>query len=208
MRVAYKQLSKKEPFLSKDQFYIVIGMYSNIKETTHKKYIIENDIGQIISYSSELFDVLNSKNSTFWSCDNKENLIPTEIAYKSFWEDFYNDNSIAVSLFSEVKSKIYIEELTKEEVKELIKNNDGKYVDIILKGLSIFPQRQYIEDVVEYCKDILQNSDEMEKLKYAFLFLVNFREISIENLFVEWAIDEYINCSELMDIINKYFEKI
>ncbi len=206
MRIAYKKINHREVALNKYGFYIVIGIQRRGEGDSDNRYIIENDNGQLMSYSSDLFEVINHKYSSYWIENEEKAIMPREISYKTFWEDFYNDEQVAIQVLSEVKSKIYLEELTTEEVKQIIRDKDERYIYLVIKALSMLPDKQYVGDIIEYCHCFLDDYKKEVSIKDAFLYLSNFKESKVEDLFVKYLLNSEVEIEEATAIVNKYFE--
>jgi hypothetical protein len=77
-------------------------------------YRLEDDDGVVIPYPSSIFEIVSNKISYCWvpyrEANDSYSLIPLQWAYRSFWDDFYNDEPRALNLLQNAKIMMYLEE--------------------------------------------------------------------------------------------------
>lgn len=73
-------------------------------------YRIKDNDGRVIPYSSKLFEISSNKIPKCWvayqSGEREFELLPSLWARKYFWDDYYNDDPIALAEFEKAEREI------------------------------------------------------------------------------------------------------
>ena len=212
MKVRYERTNGEQPYLTNKKLYVIISIeFENSIEQSGEyiRYILENDIGQIMPYKANMFEVECSKLSSTWifnkKNDNNYSIIPKDIAYNSFWEDFYNDDDIAVFKLLKVKSQIYLEDLSDSEIAEIINDAPEGKLELILNALTQEKNDKFIEQVIDYCILQLNQYSNESLLISAFKYLSTFKKNKVEDFFIEFLSTTLTSNDELIQIVNRYF---
>ncbi|MHC1748028.1 MAG: hypothetical protein AB9856_06505 [Cellulosilyticaceae bacterium] len=212
MKVRYEGKNGEQPYLTNKKVYTVISVeFENACEQSGEyiRYRLENDIGQIRAYKANMFDVECSKLSSTWifnkKNENNYSIIAKDIAYNSFWEDFYNDDNIAVLKLLNVKSQIYLEDLSDSEIAGIIKDAPEEKLELILNALTQEKNNKFIEQVIDCCKLQLNKYSNESLLISAFRYLSTFKQNQVEEFFIEFLSTTLTNNEELIQIVNRYF---
>lgn len=219
MKVKYTNTDKNEPNLSKNKIYYVIAVeFSNSDSMSgnYIKYRIMNDMNQVIPYSAKDFDVVSGKLSTYWVYNagsaNDYSILPKELAYFQFWDDFYNDDKKALELFESSYMKIIMEEASTYEIKEILKRNEYE-VSLILRGLGDSQNNDFLKDVLEIVKKEFTLFKAYSRVKIKPILIECFEYLSkiggekTDELFVKYYENIVWQCKELDMIVNEYFSK-
>ncbi len=130
--------------------------FSNSLSTSgnYIKFRLQNDDNSIIPYSANLFEIVSDKLNSAWIFNQKTKnnywILPKEISYNSFWEDYYNDEIVARKHFNHVKEVLYLEELAEEDVHDILYSNKEEEIDFILNVLMKNKCDRFINYVVDY----------------------------------------------------------
>lgn len=212
MKVQYIDFNNNESNLTLHKKYIVFAIEFDNKLTASGKYIkfrLQNDDNSIIPYPAELFEVVSNKLSSTWIFNhkNKDNywLLPKDISYDSFWEDFYNDDIVAYERFNQVKEIVYFEELTDEEIQDILSSNNEDEINFILKVLTKNRCDKFVNDVVKYASTELNNYKNSTSLLVAFKYLSLFKQTEVDVLFINYLENIENGCDDLTKIVNGYF---
>ncbi|WP_066496652.1 hypothetical protein [Abyssisolibacter fermentans] len=219
MKVKYTNTDKNEPNLSENKIYYVIAIeFSNSDSMSgnYIKYRIMNDMNQVIPYSAKDFDVVSGKLSTYWVYNagsaNDYSILPKELAYVQFWDDFYNDDKKALELFESSYMKIIMEEASTDEIKEILQRNEYE-VSLILRGLGDSQNNDYLKDVLEIVKKEFTLFKAYSRVKIKPILIECFEYLSkiggekTDELFVKYYENIECQCKELDMIVNEYFSK-
>lgn len=111
-------------------------------------------------YSISLFKVVSDKVNSDWILWNKPNnssaLLPKQFAYLSFWEDYYNDELEALSIFNLVKEQLFQEELEGNEVREIFEIENEDEITFVLNVLFKTKDNRFINQAIQYVKTKLE----------------------------------------------------
>lgn len=131
--------------------------------------------------------------------------MPREISYNSFWEDFYNDEIIALKKFNHVKEVLYLEELTDEEIQDILCGNKEDEIDFILNALMKNKCDRFVNHVVNYASTELSRYNKSSSLLVAFKYLSAFKQIEIDDFFISYLTNIENGYDELTEVVNGYF---
>jgi hypothetical protein len=88
--------------LTKDNEYLVVAIFVSIRSNS-LKYNLVDDYNRLAFYESNLFEVIDHKIDSDWIFEqNHEDtfmFLPEGLAYVSFYEDYHNDDPIAIEKF-------------------------------------------------------------------------------------------------------------
>lgn len=77
-------------------------------------YRLKDNDGIVLPYPSRLFDISSSRLPSCWICYKKGHysysILPNTWARESFWDDYYNDDDIAIEEFTKAEKEILSEE--------------------------------------------------------------------------------------------------
>ena len=218
MRVKYINRDKNEPNLSENKTYHVIAVeFSNSDSISgnYIKYRIMNDMNQVIPYSAKDFNVLSGKLSTSWVFNAKSandySILPNEIAYTGFWEDFYNDDKRALELFESSYLRIIMEDASADEVKEYLLSNNEYEVSLILKGLGNTRNSDFINEAIELVKKEFSVFSAFSRTKTTPVIIECFNYLSkvggniVDELFLTYYENVEWQCEELDAIVNDFY---
>ncbi|MEK3670074.1 MULTISPECIES: hypothetical protein [unclassified Paenibacillus] len=174
-------------------------------------YRIENDANQVVPYPSALFESVSDKVNSDWILWNKPNnssaLLPRQFAYLSFWEDYYNEELKAITIFNSVKEQLISEELEENEVREFFENEDEEKIIFILNGLIKTGDNRFVNQVIRYMKSKLEEGlREDNTAILAFRYLSQFKDSEVENYFLYYLMNIELGNDQLTEIVSKYFE--
>ncbi|QSX06728.1 hypothetical protein JYG23_04590 [Sedimentibacter sp. zth1] len=220
MKVKYINTDKHNPNLSVDKIYYVIAIeFSNSDSMSgnYIKYRILNDMNQVIPYSARDFDVVSGKLSTSWVYNarsaNDYTILPSEIAYVHFWEDFYNDDRKALGLFESTYLRIIMEEASAEEIKEFLLSNNEYEVSLFLRGLGNTSNNDFINEVIELVKKEFSLFSVFSKIRATPLLIECFNYLSkvggdiVDELFLKYYENVEWQCVELDMIVNDFYSR-
>ncbi len=209
MRVQLKDTITLQTNLSFDQRYIVYEIESAPSEYTY--YRIENDAKQVVPYDAALFDVVSDKLYGDWIELNKPNQssarVPREIAYITFWEEFYNDEPKALRAFRQVKARLYLEELEESEVKDILESKNEDEIYFVLTTLISTKCDTFMNEIIQFAKTRLEENmySEDDILVAAFQYLSLFKDEHINEFFIYYLTNIELGNDKLTDIVNNYF---
>lgn len=212
MRVRFKGRKGEEPYLRNGKSYIVIAIeFTNMPgQLGAIRYMLENDMGEVEPYTSNMFEIESSRLSTTWIFNKrKENhylIISKDLAYNSFLEDYYNGDEVAISKMVDAKAKIYLEELSDDEILYIIKHNVNEKIDVVLYGLTQERNDSFIDEVINYCRLHLERDEDERLLISHFKYLSTFNKKQIEDFFIEYLSITLMSNSKLISIVNEYFD--
>ncbi|MEK4370544.1 hypothetical protein [Paenibacillus sp. FSL R5-0473] len=209
MRVQFKDKSEMQIDISIDKKYTVFEIESTVSGETY--YRIENDANRILPYDATLFNVVSDKLNNDWTVLNKPNQsstrLPEEIAYLTFWEDFYNDEPKALRAFKQVKSRVYLEELEASEITNILESDNQDEIHFVLNALIKAKCGTYTKEVIRFAKtklgDDLYSEDDI--LWTAFKYLSLFQEEDINDFFVYYLTNIELGNDDLTEIASNYF---
>ncbi|OPH60465.1 hypothetical protein BC351_18425 [Paenibacillus ferrarius] len=215
--------SKDYNAITVNNCYIVLSIEVYDKECSsfaksvgnHLLYRIENDTGSVIPYPSTLFQVISGKLPRGWVVVQDQScfkVLPESWSFDSFWESYYNDDSTTLELYKIEKESMLLEELTVNEISRTFRENDSSKIDTILYAMINHEDKRFMGIVLEYSKASLQNDSKYfssnslsNSLVLAFTYLSRFKIIEVEEFFIDYLAESYIQKQKLTDIINDYF---
>ncbi|MFX3651384.1 MAG: hypothetical protein ACE3K2_06215 [Paenibacillus sp.] len=209
MRVQLKNKSEMQIDISIDKKYTVFEIESI--PSGEQYYRIENDANRILSYDATLFNVISDKLSGEWIVLNKPNQsstrLPEEIAYLTFWEDFYNDEPKALRAFKQVKSRVYLEELEASEITNILESDNQDEIHFVLNAFIRAKCGTYTKEVIRFAKTKLSDDlySEDDILWTAFKYLSLFQEEDINDFFVYYLTNIELGNDELTEVVSNYF---
>ncbi|NMO94331.1 hypothetical protein [Paenibacillus lemnae] len=207
--------------LNKSYIVLSIEVYdmknSNFAQSVgnHILYRIENDNGSVVPYPSALFQVKSGKLSKGWAAIQSHEcfqLIPESWTIDGFWEKYYNDDNKTLELYKKEKQSIFLEELTTNEIINIImRNEDSMDKETILYALINHKDERFIDTILEYSRKSLQNDihyyssiEVSHSLVLAFIYLSKFNSSKVEDYFIEYLSEPALK-KQLTDIVNSYF---
>ncbi|AIF51843.1 hypothetical protein [Pelosinus sp. UFO1] len=212
MKIKYIDSNGKELNLTLHKSYIVFAMEFSNNSSVSGEYIkfrLQNDDNSIVPYPASLFEIVSDKLSSTWIFNQKTKnnywIMPMEICYNSFWEDFYNDEIVAIKNFNHVKEVLYLEELTEEEIQDILCSNKEDEVDFILNALMKYKCDRFVNHVVNYASTELSSYNKSSSLLSAFKYLSVFKQIEIDELFINYLTNIENGSDELTKVVNGYF---
>ncbi|WP_454192466.1 hypothetical protein [Paenibacillus sp. Marseille-Q7038] len=210
MRVCLKKDAERQENLSVIKKYIVYSVETS--KNGEEFYRIENDVNQVVPYSTSLFEIVSDKVNPDWILWNKPNnssaLLPKQFAYLSFWEDYYNDELEALKKFNLVKEKLLQEELEENEVREIIEMENEEKITFILNFLFKSKDNRFINQVIHYIKSNLEKNYGVDNTTLlAFQYLSLFNQSEVEDFFLYYLTNIELGNDQLTAIVNEYFSK-
>lgn len=215
MKVKYISNDWNEPNLTENKIYYVIAVEFSNSDTmsgNYIKYRILNDMNQVRPYSAKNFDVLSGELSSNWVY-NAYSLIPSEIAYATFWEDFYNDDKIALELFQSSYLRIFMEGASNDEINEYLFSNNEYEVSLILRGLRKTENSNFINEVVELVKKKFSLFSAFSNFKATPLIVECFNYLSkmggnlVDDFFIKYYENLEWQCEELDAIVKDFYSR-
>ncbi|WP_133120407.1 hypothetical protein NSQ20_05230 [Paenibacillus sp. FSL K6-1122] len=209
MRVQLKDTLALQTNLSFDQKYIVFEIESAPSGDTY--YRIENDAMRVVPYDSSLFNVVSDKLNGDWTILDKPNQssarLPREIAYMTFWEEFYNDEPKALRAFNQSKARLYLEELDDTEIKDILESNNEEEIYFVLNTLIRTKCDTFTNEMIQFAKKRLEENRYPEDniLLATFQYLSLFQEEHINEFFVYYLTNIELGNDELTEIVSNYF---
>ncbi|WP_128100477.1 hypothetical protein [Paenibacillus sp. DCT19] len=209
MRVQLKDTITLQTNLSLDRRYFVYEIESTPSGNTY--YRIENDAKQVVPYDSALLNVVSDKLYGDWTDLKKpyqsSAKVPREIAYITFWEEFYNDDPKALRAFSKVKARLYLEELEESEIKDILESNNEDEIYFVLNTLISVKSDTFTNEIIQLAqtKLIENNYPEDDVLTAAFQYLSLFQEEHINEFFIHYLTNIELGNDKLTEIVNNYF---
>lgn len=220
MKVKYISNDWNEPNLTENKIYYVIAVEFSNSDTmsgNYIKYRILNDMNQVRPYSAKNFDVLSGELSSNWVYNarstNDYSLIPSEIAYATFWEDFYNDDKIALELFQSSYLRIFMEGASNDEINEYLFSNNEYEVALILRGLRKTENSNFINEVVELVKKKFSLFSAFSNFKATPLIVECFNYLSkmggnlVDDFFIKYYENLEWQCEELDAIVKDFYSR-
>lgn len=220
MKVKYISNDWNEPNLTENKIYYVIAVEFSNSDTmsgNYIKYRILNDMNQVRPYSAKNFDVLSGELSSNWvynaRATNDYSLIPSEIAYATFWEDFYNDDKIALELFQSSYLRIFMEGASNDEINEYLFSNNEYEVSLILRGLRKTENSNFINEVVELVKKKFSLFSAFSNFKATPLIVECFNYLSkmggnlVDDFFIKYYENLEWQCEELDAIVKDFYSR-
>lgn len=212
MKVKYIDSNDMEANLTLNKNYIVFAIeFSNNLSASGEyiKFRLQNDDNSIIPYPANLFKIVSDKINSTWIFNQKDKnnywIVPKEISYNSFWEDFYNDEIVARKHFNHVKEELYLEELTEEEIQDILCSNKEEEIDFILNVLMKNKCDRFVNHVVNYASTELSSYKKSTSLLTAFKYLSVFKQKEIDEFFINYLTNIEIGSDELTKVVNGYF---
>lgn len=182
---------------------------------SHIVYRIENDDGTVVPYPSNLFQITSGKIPAGWKAIHESGcfrITPDIWFFDDFWEKYYNGDSNVMGLYIDGKQKIILEELSIDEINNIIREGDSLSLQTILSALIKYNDERFLNVMLEYSKACLQNdnyyysSNEVSHLLVlSFNYLSMFKITEIENFFIEYLTDS-IQKEELTRVVNDFFK--
>ena len=212
MKVKYIKSNDTEPNLTINKNYIVFAIEFSNDLSVSGEYInfrLQNDDNSIIPYPANLFEIVSHKLGSTWIFNqkNKNNywILPEQISYNSFWEDFYNDEILARKYFNHVKEVLYLEELTEEEIQDILCGNKEEEIDFILNVLMKNKCDRFVNHVVNYASAELLRYKQGSPLLAAFEYLSVFKQLEVDDFFISYLTNIENGYDELTKVVNDYF---
>lgn len=220
MKVKYISTDGNEPNLTKNKMYYVIAVEFSNSDTmsgNYIKYRILNDMNQVIPYSAKYFDVLSGQLSSNWVYNarsvNNYSLLPSEIAYTSFWEDFYNDDKRALELLESSYLRIIMESASNDEIREYLFSSNEYEVSLILRGLRKSENSNFINEVIELVKKEFSLFSAFSSFKASPVIIEYFNYLSkvggnlVDDFFIKYYENVEWQCEELDLIVNDFYSR-
>ncbi|MEK5236175.1 hypothetical protein NST99_10840 [Paenibacillus sp. FSL L8-0470] len=208
MRVCLKEDLAKKENLSMNKIYIVFSVETS--KNGEKFFRVENDVNQIVPYSISLFKVVSDKVNSDWILWNKPNnssaLLPKQFAYLSFWEDYYNDELEALSIFNLVKEQLFQEELEGNEVREIFEIENEDEITFVLNVLFKTKDNRFINQAIQYVKTKLEKNYGIDDTTLlAFQYLSLFNQSEVKDYFLCYLTNIELGNDQLTAVVNDYF---
>ncbi|APO44097.1 hypothetical protein BS614_08820 [Paenibacillus xylanexedens] len=209
MRVQLKDTLALQTNLSSVRKYIVFEIEAAPSGDTY--YRIENDANRVVPYDSSLFNVVSDKLNGDWTILDKPNQssarLPREIAYMTFWEDFYNDEPKALRAFNQAKARLYLEELEDTEIQNILESNNEEEIYLVLNTLIRTKCDTFTHEMIQFAKKRLEENRYPEDniLLATFQYLSLFQEEHINEFFVYYLTNIELGNDELTEIVSNYF---
>ncbi|MEK8212694.1 MULTISPECIES: hypothetical protein [unclassified Paenibacillus] len=208
MRVCLKEGLAKKENLSMNKNYIVFSVETS--ENGEKFFRVENDVNQVVPYSISLFKVVSDKVNSDWILWNKPNnssaLLPKQFAYLSFWEDYYNDELEALSIFNLVKEQLFQEELEEIEVREIFEIENEDEITFVLNVLFKTKDNRFINQAIQYVKTKLEKNYGIDDTTLlAFQYLSLFNQSEVKDYFLCYLTNIELGNDQLTAVVNDYF---
>ncbi|WP_379143041.1 hypothetical protein [Paenibacillus sp. sgz500992] len=208
MRVCLKEDLAKKENLSMNKIYIVFSVETS--KNGEKFFRVENDVNQVVPYSISLFEVVSDKVNSDWILWNKPNnssaLLPKQFAYLIFWEDYYNDELEALSIFNLVKEQLFQEELEEIEVREIFEIENEDEITFVLNVLFKTKDNRFINQAIQYVKTkVVKNYGIDNTTLLAFQYLSLFNQSEVEDYFLYYLTNIELGNDRLTAVVKEYF---
>ncbi|OMD48342.1 hypothetical protein BSK56_11200 [Paenibacillus borealis] len=208
MRVCLKEDLAKKENLSMNKKYIVYSVETS--KNGEKFFRVENDVNQVVPYSISLFKIVSAKVNSDWILWNKPNnssaLLPKQFAYLSFWEDYYNDELEALSIFNLVKEQLFQEELEEIEVREIFEIENEDEITFVLNVLFKTKDNRFINQAIQYVKTkVVKNYGIDNTTLLAFQYLSLFNQSEVEDYFLYYLTNIELGNDRLTAVVKEYF---
>ncbi|AIQ17237.1 hypothetical protein H70357_11660 [Paenibacillus sp. FSL H7-0357] len=208
MRVCLKEDLAKKENLSMNKIYIVFSVETS--KNGEEFFRVENDVNQIVPYSISLFKVVSAKVNSDWILWNKPNnssaLLPKQFAYLRFWEDYYNDELEALSIFNLVKEQLFQEELEEIEVREIFEIENEDEITFVLNVLFKTKDNRFINQAIQYVKTkVVKNYGIDNTTLLAFQYLSLFNQSEVEDYFLYYLTNIELGNDRLTAVVKEYF---
>ncbi|MCM3174232.1 hypothetical protein [Paenibacillus sp. MER 99-2] len=209
MRVQLKDTITLQTNLALGQRYFVYEIEYTPSGNTY--YRIENDAKQVVPYDSALFNVVSDKLYGDWTDLNKPNQssvkVPEDVAYITFWEEFYNDDPKALRAFRKVKARLYLEELEESEIRDILESNNEDEIYFVLNTLISVKRDTFTNEIIQLSQTKLveNNYPEDDVLTASFQYLSLFQEEHINEFFIHYLTNIELGNDKLTEIVNDYF---
>lgn len=210
MRVKCVQNKKKFPNIVLNKTYTVYeGEYVLVSNKKYNiNFKIQDDYGSIIPYDAECFEVISDKNSNYVEkkiTENKFKFTHKFISYDGFWSMLYDEAGTSLDDFWNAKKDIYMVEMSKEEMCEIIKGKNDDERDFIMKLAIEIKDDYFIDDVIKFCRKQLLEWSVNNGLEILFLYLSNFKVDRVNDFFIEYLSEYEKGTEDINKIVNNYF---
>lgn len=209
MKVKLRNNLDKPINLSFEKKYIVYSI--EFSQSGDIYYRIENDSNKVVPYLSTLFDVVSNHTNSDWILWEKPNngsaSLPKQFADPMFWENYYNDDPKTLSLFNQVKERLYLEELEESEINEILDRGREEDITVIFNALIKAKSETFNPKIIQFAKSKLEESSfkEYDLLKLAFKYLSLFNNENVNDFFLYYLTNIELGTKELTEIVNEYF---
>lgn len=220
MKVKYISTYKNEPNLSDSKIYYVIAIeFSNVESMSgdYIKYRILNDMNKVIPYSAKNFDVLSGKLSSNWvycaRSTNNYSILPNEMAYAGFWDDYYNDDKKALELFESSYQRIIMDDVSADEIKECLLSNNEYERCLIIRELGNVSNDEFIDEVIGLIENEFSQLSAYSINKETTVIIECFNYLSkvggdiVDEFFLKYYENIEWQCEELDVIVSEFYSK-
>lgn len=218
MKVKYIRNDGNEPSLTFNNTYFIVGVEFSSKSQEPSKYIqfrVLDDELQVTLCEAKDFEIIKGEIDSNWEFVNrKENdytIIPKLISYNSFWENYYDDDKLAVKALNDVYIELISKYSTDCEIKEMINSKDAIKATNAIKSLRLKSENQFDELVVNRIKHEIHELMNYSNPKVNSLILEGFEYLSektsdaVEELFLGYYEQTILHCEKMDEIVSGYF---
>lgn len=192
-----KAISNKE-----DRDITISKLYPVLIKKENEIRIVD-DFGGLSIYELKDFQIFTENVSSY--IKDTDSLVYKLVDYSTFLEEYYNDEKKARENVVNSKKNIFDEDLTADELVELITSenysNDEKisFIDVIGNEMSDKLARVLSKYFMNSC------NRELELLLPTFKLLSKYHNQEVDDLFLKWISDDTIDNTSMQNIIIEYF---
>ncbi|MFP9128428.1 hypothetical protein [Niallia sp. BSM11] len=202
--------NSKNLYLTEDKIYTVYeGEFKQANEEKEFTLLkIEDDYGSIIPYEAQFFDVFSNNIENYAISkieEEKYKLTHKYISYKGFWSMLYEEAGTSLDDFWAAKKDIYKQEMSKEEMKEILEGINENEKDFILELLIEIKDDKFIDQVIGICRKKLNKHAILGSDDLLFKYLHEFQDDRVNDFFIEYLTEYYDGNEEINKIVSSYF---
>ncbi|MCR3759660.1 hypothetical protein KYB31_11785 [Clostridium felsineum] len=212
MRIKCINNSNKLPNITINKVYTVYEgeVTISVGEKQYYMFKIEDDYGSVIPYEAKYFEIISNKNTNYIEKNISENTYKFThkfISYDKFWSMLYDEAGSSIEDFWNAKKDIYMSEMGKQEMYEIIKRDKEDERDFILKMLLETNDDCFIENVIKLCQKQFSEWTLNKNMETEFLYLSHFKSDCINEFFIEYLAEIEKGNEKLDRIVYEYFNK-
>lgn len=184
--------------------YIVVNNNKNFKS-----FRIIDDFGGVSIYEESDFEITCS-NLQNYNCEKVDSIVGfthENIDYRSFLENYYNDDDIALKKLKEALVIIYSADCSNKELVSYIVSNPLPIDDqlIILQAISSKMNESTASELVNHYSPFLLEADN-ELVEMLFRLLSNCKSDEVYDLFLKYYSITVGNNQDIDDIVIRYMD--
>lgn len=210
MRVKCIERDNSLPDITQNKIYSVFEceFIKNDEEINYNSFRIQDNYGSVIPYEAKYFKIISSNNSNYVEkkiAEDKYKLTHKFISYNGFWAMFYEEDGTSLDDFWRAKKDIYIQEMSQDEMREILQGENQDERDFILELLMETKDDYFIEDSIKIGRKQLKEWTTNHSLETLFLYISRFKNEKIDNFFIEYLSENEKGNDKLDRIVSDYF---